>query len=150
MLFSVKLKADTEEGTPNYADYQGGVICWSLGAVMCEWNECWGGRGVCTVCVEGRLFSVFGEQSAWDVSKQPQQKLACSGWWKGDRPGACLQKCSQHVHLCWAIARLPGFAGLCVFPLVSLGETVSLRDKIRQSYEGGRHLNHQNRWAAVL
>lgn len=36
MLFSVKLKADIEEGTPNYADYQGGVIYLSLGAVMCE------------------------------------------------------------------------------------------------------------------
>lgn len=33
MLFSVKLKADIEEGTPNYKDYQGGVIYLILEAV---------------------------------------------------------------------------------------------------------------------
>ena len=33
MLFSVKLKADTEEGAPHCEDYQGGVISLILEAV---------------------------------------------------------------------------------------------------------------------
>lgn len=43
-------------------------------------------------------------------------------------------------------SRLPRFAGLYVFLLVSLGETVSLQDKVRQRYgRVRRHLNHRNK-----
>lgn len=137
MLFSVKLKADTEEGTPNYADYQGGVICWSLGAVMCEWNECWG-EGECALCVwRGDSSACLGSRVHEMCRSNPSRSWPVQAGERETVQAPRLQKCSQHVHLCWAIARLPGFAGLHVFPLVSLGETVSLRDKIRQRYEGG-------------
>lgn len=105
------------------------------------------GEGECApVCGGATLQRVWGAEGDEMCRSNPSRSWPVQAGESGDRaPGACLQKCSQHVHLCWAIASLPGFAGLCVFPLVSLGETVSLRDKIRQSYEGGRHLNHQNR-----
>lgn len=138
MLFSVKLKADTEEGTPDYADCQGGVIYLILGAVMYEWNECWGGRGVRTVCVwMGDSSACVGSRVHEMCRSNPSRSWPVQAGERETVQAPHLQKCSQHVHLCWAIARLLGFSGLYVFLLVSLGETVSLRDKIRQRYEGG-------------
>ena len=52
---------------------------------------------------------------------------------RGRPPGRLrLQSGVWQMELCWAISQLPRCAGLHVLLLVSLGETVSLRDKIRQ------------------
>ena len=57
MLFSVKLKADTEEGAPHCEDYQGGVISLILEAVSrgkSHMNEVSTvGQGECELCVRG-------------------------------------------------------------------------------------------------
>lgn len=141
MLFSVKLKADTEEGPPHCEDYQGGVISLILEAVsrskshMNEVNTV--GKGECElcVCVDGRLFNVFGAQNTRNVSKRPQQKLTRQA---GERE-TVRRLVSRMQSACppvGAMAQLPGFAGSQEFLLVSPGETVSLQDKIRQSYGG--------------
>lgn len=88
------------------------------------------------MCVEGRLFMCLGSivhemcrsnpSRSWPVQvgeRRPSRRL--SPEMQSARPSVLDD------------TGLSGFAGLHVFPLVSLGETVSLRDKTRQRYEGG-------------
>lgn len=50
---------------------------------------------------------------------------------------ASSPKWSWHDDLCWVITQISRFSRLRVFPLVSLGETVSVQDKIKGWGEWG-------------